>query len=131
LGLLASIGLILLMFLVLIVLIASLTVFSALRIISPGTLSLSPDGIIWKVGARVRQYDWRLVTNVRVQSSARGGAWIVFDYPDEDTPTGWLWRLNRRLGGTSVALGGWWDASCGEIVDTMQEARKKWYKGTD
>jgi hypothetical protein len=128
-GLLATITLVLVVLLSLVVLIAAITFFCLLRIISPGTLSLSPDGITTKRGARMRHYEWRLVTNVRVDSGGRGSRWVVFDYPQEDTPTDWFWRLNSKLGGASVGLGGWWNASCEEIADTISEARKKWYKG--
>jgi hypothetical protein len=131
LGILATITLVLVLLLSLAVMMAAMTIFCLFRIISPGTLSVAPDGITTKRGARMRHYEWRLVTNVRVDSGGRGSRWVVFDYPREDRPTGSFWRLNSKLGGASVGLGGWWNASCEEIADTISEARKKWYKGAD
>ena len=41
----------------------------------------------------------------------RGGQIIAFDYSPSDT---------------TINLGGYWDASNGDIVDTISEAREKW-----
>jgi hypothetical protein len=103
-----------------------LAIMSLRRFIAASTLSLSPDGMVLKVDGRVRHFEWCGISNVRLITVPRGGRLVVFDYPRPDAPSGWLRRLDKRLGGPDINLGSYWDTSDVELIETIREAQEKW-----
>ncbi len=98
----------------------------AWRLVKPDTLSLSPEGILWRSLWRTVRWSWREVGNFRVVPLGPSTLQVGFDFTDAQAGQRRLRAVNAAVAGYEASFGAGWELRPETMCALLNAARARW-----